>query len=98
MVAFDEEAHERKRFNHILVEAQAMLASFFVSDFFPSLSWIDKLTGLTDRLEKNFKDLNEFYEELIEQHHNPNRPKSVEGDNKYYRSFATVEERTINTN
>ncbi|WMV53943.1 hypothetical protein MTR67_047328 [Solanum verrucosum] len=57
-----------------------MLASFFVSDFFPSLSWIDKFTGLTDRLEKNFKDLDEFYEELIEQHHNPNRPKSMEGD------------------
>ncbi|KAH0777698.1 hypothetical protein KY290_009109 [Solanum tuberosum] len=79
-VRFDEEAHERKRFNHILVEAQAMLASFFVSDFFPSLSWIDKLTGLTDRLEKNFKDLDDFYEELIEQHYNPNRPKSMEGD------------------
>ncbi|KAK6775378.1 hypothetical protein RDI58_026379 [Solanum bulbocastanum] len=79
-VRFDEEAHERKRFDYIMAEAQAMLASFFVSDFFPSLSWIDKLTGLTDKLEKNFKDLDDFYEELIEQHHNPNRPKSMEGD------------------
>ncbi|KAK4708066.1 hypothetical protein R3W88_028991 [Solanum pinnatisectum] len=79
-VRFDEEAYERKRFNHIVDEAEAMLASFFVSDFFPSLNWIDKLTGLTDRLEKSFKDLDEFYEELIEQHHNPNRPKSMEGD------------------
>ncbi|KAJ8530781.1 hypothetical protein K7X08_023662 [Anisodus acutangulus] len=79
-VRFDEEAHERKRFDFLLAEAQAMMASFFVSDFFPSLSWIDKLTGLTNRLERNFKDLDEFYEELIEQHHNPNRPKSMEGD------------------
>nr|XP_004249946.1 cytochrome P450 83B1 [Solanum lycopersicum] len=79
-VRFDEEAHERKRFNYILAEAQAMFAGFFMSDFFPSLSWIDKLTGMIDRLEKNFKDLDEFYEELIEQHYNPNRPKSMEGD------------------
>ncbi|KAK4732894.1 hypothetical protein R3W88_025882 [Solanum pinnatisectum] len=28
----------------------------------------------------NFKDLDEFYEGLIEQHLNPNRPKSMEGD------------------
>ncbi|XP_049379640.1 6,7,8-trihydroxycoumarin synthase-like [Solanum stenotomum] len=79
-VRFDEEAYERKRFSHIVDEAQAMLASFFVSDFFPSLNWIDKLTGQTNKLEKSFKDLDEFYEELIEQHHNPNRPKSMEGD------------------
>ncbi|XP_059309759.1 5-OH-xanthotoxin synthase-like [Lycium ferocissimum] len=79
-VGFDEEAHKRKRFDYILAETQAMIASFFVSDFFPCLGWIDKLTGLTYRLERNFKDLDEFYEELIEQHHNPSRPKSMEGD------------------
>ncbi|MCD7464919.1 hypothetical protein HAX54_000189 [Datura stramonium] len=57
-----------------------MLTSFFVSDFFPYLSWIDKFTGLRDRLEKNFKDLDDFYEELIELHLDPKRPKSMEGD------------------
>ncbi|CAN4090823.1 unnamed protein product [Withania somnifera] len=79
-IRFDEEAHEERRFDELSHESQDILASFFVSDFFPSLGWIDKLTGLTNRLEKNFKDLDEFYEELIEQHHNPNRPKSMEGD------------------
>ncbi|XP_075085352.1 6,7,8-trihydroxycoumarin synthase [Nicotiana tabacum] len=79
-VRFEEEAHERKRFDFLLAEAQEMMASFSVSDFFPSLSWIDKLSGFTDRLERNFKDLDNFYEELIEQHLNPNRPKYMEGD------------------
>ncbi|KAF3642168.1 putative cytochrome 83B1-like [Capsicum annuum] len=79
-IRYYEEAHERKRFDELFTETQAMLASISVSDFFPSLSWIDKLTGLTDRIEKNFKDLDEFYEELIEQHLDPNRPKSMEGD------------------
>ncbi|WMV48392.1 hypothetical protein MTR67_041777 [Solanum verrucosum] len=77
---YDEEAHERRRFDELLIATQAMMASFFVYDFFPSLSWIDKLTGLTDRLENNFKNLDNFYEELIEQHLNPKRPKSMEGD------------------
>ncbi|WMV25566.1 hypothetical protein MTR67_018951 [Solanum verrucosum] len=31
-------------------------------------------------LKKKNHDLDEFYEELIEQHKNPNRPKSMEGD------------------
>ncbi|TMW82257.1 hypothetical protein EJD97_006400 [Solanum chilense] len=79
-VRFDDEAHERKRFDYLLAEAQAMMTSIFVSDIFPFLYWIDKLTGLTDRLEKLFKELDEFYEEVIEQHQNPNRPKSMEGD------------------
>ncbi|WMV48406.1 hypothetical protein MTR67_041791 [Solanum verrucosum] len=57
-----------------------MLAGFFVSDYFPLLGWIDKLSGKINKLEKNFKDLDEFYEGLIEQHLNPNRPKSMEGD------------------
>ncbi|XP_055813952.1 5-OH-xanthotoxin synthase-like [Solanum dulcamara] len=79
-IRFDEEAHEKRRFGELLEESATTLSSFFVSDFFPYLRWIDKFTGLTDRLEKNFKDLDEFYEELIEQHLNPNRPKSMEGD------------------
>ncbi|KAK6781299.1 hypothetical protein RDI58_023483 [Solanum bulbocastanum] len=79
-VRFDNEAHERKRFDYLLAETQALMASFFVSDIFPFLGWIDKLTGLTEKLKKNLKELDEFYEELIEQHQNPNRPKSMEGD------------------
>ncbi|TMW81588.1 hypothetical protein EJD97_008802 [Solanum chilense] len=79
-IRFDEEAHEKRRFDELMNESQDILASFFVSDFFPSLSWIDKFTGMKNKLEKNFKCLDEFYEELIEQHHNPNRPKSMEGD------------------
>ncbi|WMV47457.1 hypothetical protein MTR67_040842 [Solanum verrucosum] len=57
-----------------------MLACFFVSDYFPLLGWMDKLSGKINRLEKNFKDFDEFYEGLIEQHLNPKRPKSMEGD------------------
>ncbi|XP_015088335.1 cytochrome P450 83B1-like [Solanum pennellii] len=79
-IRYDEESNESRRFYFLFEESAAMMTSFFVSDFFPSLNWIDKLTGLTNRVDKNFKDLDEIYEELIKQHLNPNRPKSMEGD------------------
>ncbi|XP_049387148.1 5-OH-xanthotoxin synthase-like isoform X2 [Solanum stenotomum] len=79
-IRFDEEAHEKRRFDELLEESATMLTSFYVFDFFSYLGWIDKLVGLTNRLEKNFKDLDEFYEELVEKHVDPNRPKSMEGD------------------
>ncbi|KAK6781290.1 hypothetical protein RDI58_023474 [Solanum bulbocastanum] len=77
-IRYDEETQERRNFNELLEVTEAMLASFFVSDFFPLLGWIDKLFEKVNRLEKNFKDLDEFYEGLIEQHLDPNRPKSME--------------------
>ncbi|MCD7472191.1 hypothetical protein HAX54_013199 [Datura stramonium] len=79
-VRYDEETRERRKFDELLKVSQEMLAGFFFSDYFPLLGWIDKLSGKINRLEKNFKGLDEFYEGLIEQHLNPNRPKSMEGD------------------
>ncbi|XP_060205149.1 6,7,8-trihydroxycoumarin synthase-like [Lycium barbarum] len=79
-IRYDEEALERRRFDEVLAMTQEMMAGFFVSDYFPFSSWFDKLSGNITKLEKNFKELDEFYEELIEQHLDPNRPKSMEGD------------------
>ncbi|CAN4120868.1 unnamed protein product [Withania somnifera] len=79
-IRYDGQAHEKRRFDELLQESATMLTSVFVSDYFPYFGWIDKFTGLIDRLEKSFKDLDEFYEDLIEQHLDPNRPKSMEGD------------------
>jgi len=33
-IRFDEEAHEKRRFDELINESQDILASFFVSDFF----------------------------------------------------------------
>ncbi|XP_006367992.2 cytochrome P450 83B1-like [Solanum tuberosum] len=79
-IRYDEETREGRKFGELLKVTQEMLAGFFVSDYFPLLGWIDKLSGKINKLEKNFKYLDEFYEGLIEQHLNPNRPKSMEGD------------------
>ncbi|XP_004247901.2 5-OH-xanthotoxin synthase [Solanum lycopersicum] len=79
-VRYDEETRDGRRFNELLKVTEEMLAGFFITDYFPLLGWIDKLSGKINKLEKIFKDLDEFYEGLIKQHLNPNRPKSMEGD------------------
>ena len=44
---YEGEGCERSRFHGLLNDAQAMLGSFFFSDHFPLMGWLDKLTGLT---------------------------------------------------
>ena len=77
---FDEEGQERRRFNGLIHEAQAMLGGFFFSDYFPSIAWIDKFTGMLARLESIYEKFDSFYQELIDEHLDPNRPKSMDGD------------------
>ncbi|KAL0376842.1 UNVERIFIED_CONTAM: cytochrome [Sesamum calycinum] len=75
---YDEEGRSGKRFFDLF--QQELTLQIFIGDYFPWLGWIDKLCGRVSRLEKAFKDLDSFYEELIEEHLSPNRPDSMNGD------------------
>ncbi|KAK7349660.1 hypothetical protein VNO77_07201 [Canavalia gladiata] len=77
---YEDEGNESIRFHALMEECAAMLDSFFVSDHVPFSGWIDKLTGLCARLERNFKELDKFYQEVIEEHMDPNRKTSEEKD------------------
>uniref|UniRef100_A0A803LKA0 Cytochrome P450 n=2 Tax=Chenopodium quinoa TaxID=63459 RepID=A0A803LKA0_CHEQI len=57
-----------------------MSTAFFVADYFPSIGWLDKLTGKYSRLDKVFNDLDLFYEEIIDEYLDPNRLKSDQKD------------------
>ncbi|KAI3464031.1 hypothetical protein Pfo_020694 [Paulownia fortunei] len=70
----------KSRFFALFNDVQAILTSVFVSDYLPSMGWIDKISGTGAKLEKIFRELDVFYQELIEEHLDPNRPKSMEGD------------------
>ncbi|KAH9715897.1 hypothetical protein WN944_022658 [Citrus x changshan-huyou] len=70
-----ERVGNKTRFHHILAETQAMAGSFFFSDFFPFMGWVDTLTGKNRRLKKAFEDSDKFYQELVDEHLDPNRPK-----------------------
>nr|KYP46475.1 Cytochrome P450 83B1 [Cajanus cajan] len=93
---YEDEGNERSRFHGLLNECEAMMGVLFVSDYIPFLGWVDKLTGLRTRLEKSFKELDEFSQEVIEEHMDPNRKSSEEEDIidvllqlKKQRSFST---------
>ncbi|KAG8387937.1 hypothetical protein BUALT_Bualt02G0073200 [Buddleja alternifolia] len=70
-----------QKFQEAIDEAMAMLSSFWVADFFPKIGWvIDVVTGLHRRLEKCFRDFDTFFERVIEEHLDPNRPKPEHED------------------
>ncbi|KAJ4843730.1 hypothetical protein Tsubulata_048476 [Turnera subulata] len=51
-----------------------------VERYFPYMGWADKITGLVSRLEKNFKEFDAFYQEIIDEHLDPKRPKPAQED------------------
>lgn len=57
-----------------------MFTIVFFGDYFPFLGWLDKLTGKFSKLDKIFKECDAFYEEIINDHLDPNRPKTNEGE------------------
>ncbi|KAL5780626.1 hypothetical protein ACOSQ2_011363 [Xanthoceras sorbifolium] len=76
----DDEGSEKRGFHALLDETEALLGGFFFSDYFSFMGWVDRLTGKTSILEKNFKDFDKFYQEIIDKHLNPSRQKSGEED------------------
>ncbi|GKE35281.1 cytochrome P450 [Tanacetum coccineum] len=58
---------------HILDQFLGMLIVFNVGSFIPWLGWVDRLSGLVGRAEKNAKESDEFLESIIEEHVNKKR-------------------------
>ncbi|XP_073114113.1 cytochrome P450 71A1 isoform X1 [Elaeis guineensis] len=54
---------------HILLnEMMSLLGGFILGDFFPSMWWLDVLTGTRARLERSFHSMDELLEEEIKKH------------------------------
>ncbi|XP_073124492.1 cytochrome P450 83B1-like [Henckelia pumila] len=81
-VGFGKEYDElgKRKFGLVFKEAQKLSKAFCFGDYFPLLGWMDKLTGMISRLDKNVRDLDDFFQELIDDHLDPNRPDSMKGD------------------
>ncbi|KOM25869.1 hypothetical protein LR48_Vigan205s000600 [Vigna angularis] len=65
---YEEEGTERNKFDRMLSECETMMSSFFVSDYIPFMGWVDKLRGIHARLERTFKEMDNFYQEVIDEH------------------------------
>ncbi|KAL0417255.1 UNVERIFIED_CONTAM: cytochrome [Sesamum latifolium] len=68
------------RFQEIVDEVQHLTGEFNVADYFPWMGWVNKFNGVDRRLEKNFRDLDRFFDQVIQEHLDPMRPESDNED------------------
>ncbi|KAG6468112.1 cytochrome P450 71A1-like [Zingiber officinale] len=66
----------------VLREAQEMLASFFMADYFPLLGWVDVATGKKSRLRKSFLKLDGIYQKFIDRHLDAKTSRSESEENE----------------
>ncbi|XP_026379126.1 cytochrome P450 71A1-like isoform X1 [Papaver somniferum] len=62
-----ESAHENK-FGQLSREVFRLLGAFSFHDYFPSVGWMDVVTGLSSRLKKVSQELDAFFDRVIEEH------------------------------
>jgi len=75
-----EEENGKSRFGKLSRRVMVLFVAFCFGDFFPSLGWIDVLTGLIPSLKATFRELDAFFDQVIEEHetkksddHQPNK-------------------------
>ncbi|XP_073139879.1 strychnine-11-hydroxylase-like [Henckelia pumila] len=68
------------KFQHMLEEMQQLAAEFNVANVFPWLAWVNKFNGVERKIDKNFMETHEFFDRVIEQHRDPERPKPDQED------------------
>ncbi|CAL9135236.1 unnamed protein product [Musa textilis] len=56
------------RLRWVMDELQSVLGGFCAGDFFPWLRWIHALDGLRARVERVFRELDDIYSQVIEEH------------------------------
>ncbi|KAK1565493.1 hypothetical protein Q3G72_027979 [Acer saccharum] len=67
--------YDQYGFQKMLEEYQELLGGFSVGDFFPSMEFIHSLTGMKSRLQNTFQRFDRFFDEVINEHLNPDREK-----------------------
>ncbi|XP_039124036.1 cytochrome P450 71A1-like [Dioscorea cayenensis subsp. rotundata] len=67
-VALGRKYDRSNRFHDMLTEFLALLGSFPLKDFIPWFGWVDRITGLDARVVNNSKEMDGFFEEVLEEH------------------------------
>ncbi|XP_060669658.1 cytochrome P450 71B37-like [Ziziphus jujuba] len=72
---------DNHRFHEVVTETEAMMGSCLASECIPYVGWIiDRLTGLHQRLERVFKELDHFFQQVIDDHKSSERKKQDHDD------------------
>ncbi|KAM0018754.1 putative psoralen synthase [Helianthus debilis subsp. tardiflorus] len=62
--------YEGMELKHLLDRTLDLTGRFCFASVFPSLAWMDRFTGLEREIEKLVKDVDEFYDVVIDEHVN----------------------------
>ncbi|XP_021749845.1 cytochrome P450 71A9-like [Chenopodium quinoa] len=88
-VAYGKKFDGEAKSYEILKETQTLLGELNVADFYPWFGWLlNKVNGVDTRLEKNFKEMDEFYDEVIQEHINGSKTTRREGE--HHEDFVDV--------
>ncbi|KAK1377265.1 hypothetical protein POM88_033458 [Heracleum sosnowskyi] len=69
----------KSEFDEILRETQDLLGMVNIADYLPWMGWFNKLNGVEARLDKNFRELDSFYDRAIQEHREcPTRTRTDE--------------------
>ncbi|KAG8378741.1 hypothetical protein BUALT_Bualt07G0016700 [Buddleja alternifolia] len=64
------EGEDGKNFLMIIKEVMELLGSLSIGEFIPWLSWINRVNGFDDRVDKVARILDDFLEKVIQEHEN----------------------------
>lgn len=67
-ITFGEKFEDELRFRMAIREGTALAAGFQIGDFFPSLGFVAKLTGMNKRLEECLVELSSIMDKKIQRH------------------------------
>ncbi|RZC86755.1 hypothetical protein C5167_030102 [Papaver somniferum] len=56
------------RFGQLSKEIMELLGAFSIGDYFPSLGWIDVVSGLSNKFKKAFHELDIFLDQVLTEH------------------------------
>ncbi|KAL9262587.1 Cytochrome P450 71A9-like protein [Drosera capensis] len=69
--AFGTQGEENTKYYGLLHEVQSLVGEVNLADYFPWLSWINKLNGVDERTEKTFTGLDKLSDKVIKEHRHP---------------------------
>lgn len=72
--------YDRHGFQKMLEEYQVLLGGFSIGDFFPSMEFIQSITGMKSRLQDTFRRFDQLFDQLLSEHLKPKRETEEQKD------------------
>ncbi|XP_028791829.1 cytochrome P450 71A1-like [Neltuma alba] len=83
-------ADGKSSFGEVARKVMVQMAAFSFGNFFPSLRWMDVVTGLIPKLNATFRELDAFFDDVLAQHKAAGRSESDEDHKSEKKDFVDI--------